>query len=205
MTDMEVCGETYDALAVHFGENEVSGFSASSVIGTLIPQPTEAILSLLIDDTNSSCLDTTLLYRGSRDGFTGAQFHAKCDGHKEMVVLIRDTLDNVFGVYVDVPWNSVYNAYTPSSKCFMFTLKRGRDTKPVKHKVLPAGIATAFLMHPGYLLYMGSGGGELTVPSSCGAVLNCYSKLAGSFFETHGCSGITTAPTFQVVEFEVYE
>jgi hypothetical protein len=45
----------------------------------------------------------TLLWRGSRDGFSARDFHSLCDGHAPTLTLIQDTEGNIF---VAVEWDS---------------------------------------------------------------------------------------------------
>jgi hypothetical protein len=48
----------------------------------------------------------TLLWRGSRDGFTAGEFHRRCDGRANTLALITDTDGNVFGGFTPVEWDS---------------------------------------------------------------------------------------------------
>jgi hypothetical protein len=43
-----------------------------------------------------------LLWRGSRDAFTGQEFHLRCDGRANTLVLISNTDGNVFGGFTPV-------------------------------------------------------------------------------------------------------
>jgi hypothetical protein len=43
----------------------------------------------------------SLLYRGSRDGFRGADFHAKCDDKGATVTIVKSTEGRIFGGYSD--------------------------------------------------------------------------------------------------------
>jgi hypothetical protein len=48
----------------------------------------------------------TVLWRGSRDGFTAKEFHRRCDGHANTLTLILDTKGNAFGGFTPVEWES---------------------------------------------------------------------------------------------------
>jgi hypothetical protein len=48
----------------------------------------------------------TLLWRGSGDGFGVRDFHSRCDGHANTLVVILDTNGNIFGGYTPVAWES---------------------------------------------------------------------------------------------------
>jgi hypothetical protein len=47
-----------------------------------------------------------LLWRGSRDGFGGRDFHGRCDGRANTLTLILDTGGNVFGGFTPLRWES---------------------------------------------------------------------------------------------------
>jgi hypothetical protein len=44
----------------------------------------------------------TLLWRGSRNGFDGKEFHRRCDGHPNTLTLVLDAQGNVFGYFIPV-------------------------------------------------------------------------------------------------------
>ena len=82
----------------------------------------------LIVGTGSSLFDLTgylngqtftLLYRASRDGYTAAAFHSKCDGKINTLIIIRsNTYGNVFGGYANVAWPT--SATATDSNAFIF-------------------------------------------------------------------------------------
>jgi hypothetical protein len=47
-----------------------------------------------------------LLYRGSRDGFGGRDFHGKCDGRPNTLTVILDAGGNAFGGFTPAAWES---------------------------------------------------------------------------------------------------
>jgi hypothetical protein len=47
-----------------------------------------------------------LLWRGTRDGFRAADFHAKCDGHQNTLTIVRDDKGNIFGGFTPLAWES---------------------------------------------------------------------------------------------------
>lgn len=47
----------------------------------------------------------TLLYRGSRDGFLGRDFHSRCDNHGDTLTVIKSTSGHIFGGYTNQKWN----------------------------------------------------------------------------------------------------
>ncbi len=64
-----------------------------------------------------------LLYRATRDGFTGEAFHSKCDGKKNTITIIKNNLNYVFGGFASSFWHSS-NAYINDPNAFLFSLRR---------------------------------------------------------------------------------
>jgi hypothetical protein len=82
-----------------------------------------------------------LLWRGTRDGFNGEEFHRRCDGHKNTLTLIMAKDGNIFGGFTPTSWESrVWNKQggandncrkaDESLKSFLFTLKNTRGISP---------------------------------------------------------------------------
>jgi hypothetical protein len=66
----------------------------------------------------------SLLWRGSRDGFTAKGFHGRCDGHGNTLTVILDTKGNIFGGFTPIIWESSNRWKVDESlKSFLFTLK----------------------------------------------------------------------------------
>lgn len=66
-------------------------------------------------------VQTDLLYRGTRDGFSSAKFHELCDDQGSTVVIIKSEVGFVFGGYTSISW--IPNAqYLADDKTFLFSL-----------------------------------------------------------------------------------
>lgn len=66
----------------------------------------------------------TLLYRGTRDGFTTNDFHGKCDTKTNTIVLIKPKSYNyVFGGYASQPWDST-SRWIRDENAYIFSLRR---------------------------------------------------------------------------------
>ena len=78
-----------------------------------------------------------LLYRASRDGWTAASFHSKCDGVCSTITLARvqarspETTDSIVGGFSSVSWDCVEN-WTASPGAFVFMLSDG-TVNPQQH------------------------------------------------------------------------
>ena len=47
-----------------------------------------------------------LIFRGSKDGFTAAAFHLKCDNKGPTFIIIKSESGKIFGGYTDIAWTS---------------------------------------------------------------------------------------------------
>jgi hypothetical protein len=75
----------------------------------------------------------SLLYRGSRDGFGAADFHAKCDDKGDTVTIVKSTEGYIFGGYSDQSWKSNgYDCYKSSSCAFLFSIVNPAGIAPMK-------------------------------------------------------------------------
>ena len=88
-------------------------------------------------------LNWNLIYKGSRDGFTPADIKSKCGGKCNTVVVVTDTVGNVFGGFVEVPLveKTVRESYRESKKAFLFSLQSANNVfaKPVKASLVHNG------------------------------------------------------------------
>ena len=64
-----------------------------------------------------------LLYRATRDGFTGTAFHAKCDGKRNTITIIKNDLKYVFGGFASSSWDSSH-IWINDPNAFLFSLRR---------------------------------------------------------------------------------
>lgn len=64
-----------------------------------------------------------LLYRGSRDGFSAADFHSKCDSRANTITIIETSKGFVFGAFTQASWSSGESGvYKLDPNAFLFSL-----------------------------------------------------------------------------------
>jgi hypothetical protein len=150
-----------------------------------------------------------LLYRASRDGFKGRDFHRLCDNKGATVTVIRSKEGYVFGGYVDQSWRTS-ESYDPSPSAFLFSLVRPSCTVAVK---LPLnGRANQYAMYCGWsngpTFGYGGGGHDIVVKEFANTNSNSYTNLGRTFKLPDGIKDGTTfftgANNFQASEVEVY-
>jgi hypothetical protein len=147
-----------------------------------------------------------LLYRGSRDGFQGSTFHARCDGHLNTVTLISSTNNCIFGGYTPVAWGSRSDYVPdPSLASFIFTIKNPHNLPARIFKLKVATHATYHRADYGPTFGVGH---DIHVCNEC----NCYNSYSNCHGHSYtydtgiGATEILTgARYFTVKEIEVFE
>lgn len=90
-----------------------------------------------------------LLYRASRDGFSAADFHSRCDDKKNTLTIIKTTSGCVFGGFTEKDWSgNEVDKYDANAFIFSFINK---EDKPMKIKC----------KSPSYAIYCSSGCGPV--------------------------------------------
>jgi len=143
-----------------------------------------------------------LRYRGSRDGFASANFHAHCDNIGATVTLVRAN-GYLFGGYTPLSWNTT-SSYQNTTASFLFSLVNSRSTAPlIFHS---KGNGHSIYCHASYGPTFGGGHG-LYISSNCNANTNSSSpNLSHSYSDPSGYGGTIFAGStpFQVAEVEVF-
>jgi hypothetical protein len=123
-SEVKVCGgSANDAFANLVGK--ILRNAGRLVIGSAILAELPSIFSKFLRK------DFELLWRGSRDGFGASEFHGRCDGHKNTLVLIEDSDGNVFGGFSPVPADSETGCRADEAlESFVFTVKNPHKVPP---------------------------------------------------------------------------
>jgi hypothetical protein len=147
----------------------------------------------------------TLLYRGSRDGFGGSDFHQKCNGKSNTLTVIETTKGFVFGGFTPVAWDSSSGYKADSSqKSFLFTVKnpRGSDGR----KFVMASSANAIRCYSSFGPTFGNNY-DIYVANGCNENTSSYTNLGSAFTNDTGIDGsqvFTGEYNFTVKEIEVF-
>src|SRR6266536_4663985 len=73
-----------------------------------------------------------LIYRASRDGYTAAAFHEKCDNKGATIVIVKDTnSEQIIGGYNPLQWDSS-NSYKSTNDSFIFLFKNRTNLQSAK-------------------------------------------------------------------------
>jgi hypothetical protein len=153
----------------------------------------------------------SLLWRGSRDGFSPSTFHERCDRHANTLTLIEDTTGAVFGGFTPVAWESrgPWNKKEddgdncrkgdPSGTSFLFRLKHSTLAAPAKFALTDKGKAIWCSSERGP-----SFGYNLFIPPNCNTTPDSTSRETGNGYATDG-GQLAGTSKFTVWEIEVFE
>ena len=94
-----------------------------------------------------------LLYRATRDGFKNLAFYSKCENKQNLVSIIRNDSNYVFGGFISRAWKRGA-LWIGDENAFIFSLRRNGETKKDKFLIQSNG-NMAFDTHPHYLFSHG--------------------------------------------------
>jgi hypothetical protein len=130
----------------------------------LVPPQMDSVIIARFPETFTEFNDYQfeLLWRGSRDGFTLADFHNRCDGHAGTVTLVLDVNRLIFGVLRQLPGSLASRIHTTphpitkriaQDRVFFSRSKitgafsRGSLSSPIGQRVLPFAAAQRIVRH----------------------------------------------------------
>jgi len=157
----------------------------------------------------------TLLYRGTRDGFDTDDFHTKCDGHENTLVIIQPRVDeftreSVFGGFTSAAWDMTSN-FKADEEAFLFSIINN-DSHPCKMKIRPSMVDRAIYCNRYHGVSFGSS--EIYIRSKANENTNSFSFWSRSFetpkfLETrrHGVKEFlgSGSVNFKLNEIEIYK
>ena len=137
---------------------------------------------------------TSLLYRASRDGFTAAAFHAKCDYKAKTITLIKTSNNYVIGGYTSQAWTSL-GVFKTDDTAYIFSLRRNGVSTLFSYglRPTPSNVTPTYSSRALYTLYglLGPsfGNGDILVENrsdvnASSSVFNTYNTGPDSVFGT---------------------
>jgi hypothetical protein len=161
----------------------------------------------------------SLLYRGTRDGFGGTDFHSNCDGHTNTLTILKAKESKfIFGGFTSAIWESpAYRGiranrgkYKSDGNAFIFSLTN-KENKPLNMKVNPDHHQYAIWCHSRYGPTFGCIGHDICIYNSAHTTSGCFSNLGHSYEHPQFAYGTDEARIFlagseyfQLDEIEVY-
>ncbi|CAG8466228.1 326_t:CDS:1 [Acaulospora colombiana] len=152
---------------------------------------------------NSYCkrleFDWKLLYRASRDGFSAADFHARCDNRGACVVVIKIRGHaQVIGGYNPVGWYSYLTGYISTSDSFVFSMDASRNLENFKLNRVK---------DPDNAIYQDQNRGptfgypDLSVSDRCNENARSNYEPKPHYLQ----NGTTLMPSFYVDDYEIFQ
>ena len=145
---------------------------------------------------NKTIKKFTLLFRASRDGYSYSNFHSKCDGKVNTLILVETTNRRRFGGYTECQWdqNDSYKS-GPYSFIFSFDNKKIYYSKNGENSIYGSS---------SYGPVFGSGH-DFYICDDCNSSNNSGENM-GSNYENDGKKyPLTGSNTFLVSDYEVYQ
>jgi hypothetical protein len=156
-----------------------------------------------------------LLWRGSEHGFSGPEFHRRCDGHPNTITLVADVAGNVFGGFTPVPWESLEpsdleQTYKPdpSGRSFLFTVRNPKGIRPRIFPLRPEERHHAIYCGPTKGPEFGAGMagyGDLAIRSDADRSETSSTALGYSYAGVDDPQILTGRERFMVRDVEVFE
>jgi hypothetical protein len=120
--------------------------------------------------------ETTLLYKGSKDGFKANTFHFLCDNKGPTISLIKSDYEKVFGAYTKLSFKSCDDLQMEADDtAFLFSV-----TNKTKHEPY-ANRERAVCNQTKCLLLFGKLNPDLAIYDNCNAFAKSASYLGSTF------------------------
>ena len=87
------------------------------------PEEIEVVIKKIEDKYPGS--GYKLLYKGTRDGDTAAEFHARCDEAEKTLLFVEDSMGNKFGGFTSQDWGGEY-LQKKDDEAFIFSLNKNK-------------------------------------------------------------------------------
>jgi hypothetical protein len=146
----------------------------------------------------------TLLHRGTRDGFGSADFHAKCDGHSNTLIILKaEGSSYIFGGFISINWESS-GGFRSDPNAFLFSLTN-KNSQPCKMRNI--NTTCSILCHSEYGPTFGASH-DLHICNNANTTASCHSKLGRSYQHPQPSQGDLYLPgslQFKLSEIEVYQ
>jgi hypothetical protein len=152
-----------------------------------------------------------LLYRASRDGFAGNDFHSNCDNKPNTFIIIKSANENVFGGYTEQNWSYTDSGeYKTDPAAFLFSYIN-KEKKPLVMKCQEPEKAIFCFGKNGPIFGGVFGKRDLALSMNSNENHKSYSNLGSSFKHPVYMQGSKEAQSFlagcsnfQTIEIEVY-
>ena len=143
-----------------------------------------------------------LIYKGTRDGFQGTDFHRCCDHQGPTMTIIQAINGYLFGGYTSVSWESNAGYSTDNNDPFLFTLTNPYKIPPTRYEIKLVEYSILNSTNSGPIF----GGGDIFVRNNSQTSVANYCNFPHSYIDTtgHGSKTFTGSRNFTTTDIEVY-
>jgi hypothetical protein len=195
--------------------------SSTEVLPEPVPVKMDSKIVQELPELFNEFLDNefNLLWRGTREGFNTSDFHTRCDGHSNILMIVKDAKGNIFGGFTPVTWESRakfgsgMNCYKSDNevRSWLFTLINPHNIAPRKFYLKNDYRSRAIFCGCSGGPEFGTGCdgfGDIAVRDKCDANVINSTWLGGSYLNDTGVNGkilLSGEYHFIVKEIEVFE
>ena len=145
---------------------------------------------------NKTIKKFTLLFRASRDGYSSSNFHSKCDGKMNTLILVETTNRRRFGGYTECKWDQS-GGYKTGPYSFIFSF----DNKKIYYS---KNGSNSIYGNSSYGPTFG-GGHDFYICDGCNSSNNSYESMGNSYENDGKKYPLTGSSNFLVSDYEVYQ
>ena len=80
------------------------------------------IIKTLNERLKRKISDLNNIYQATKDGDSNANFHSKCDGHSNTLIVIKSKNNNTFGAFTSLAYHSLNGQYYYDTNAFLFSI-----------------------------------------------------------------------------------
>ena len=105
-----------------------------------------------LEEAGTPAAQPSLLYRASRDGWQGTNFHSRCDDRGPTLTVVQDIGGHVFGGFSSASWSSAPGhpeggSFCRSPRSFIFVLRTHGGDGPLRMPLKPGCEGQAVCHH----------------------------------------------------------
>eukprot|EP01084_Bolivina_argentea_P030484 56471_1 len=126
------------------------------------------LLTLLNESNKKIGSKFKLIYRASRDGWSGDDFYNYCYNKSKTMIIIHTDSDNIFGGYASKAWKRG-GGYKPDDNAFLFLIRSSKNYKPQIFDLRPHSkqYAIEHVYSTKSYLFIFGGGNDIRITANC--------------------------------------
>ena len=153
------------------------------------------IIKTLNERLKRKISDLNNIYQATKDGDSNANFHSKCDGHSNTLIVIKSKNNNTFGAFTSLAYHSLNGQFYYDTNAFLFSLDNLEIYEiSTKDKSVWIGSSYAVLFGAGHDIYLPNG----CLSAQCNSAQSSYNYKGKS-------NALTGGSNFYTKDYVVYQ